>query len=247
MKKLIINGDDFGYSRGVNFGIIDAYQCGMLTSATILSNMPGACHAYDLASIHPGLGVGVHLNLTLGTPIRSDLSSLTQDDGTFHPRSYYQEGGEVDLEEVLAEWTCQIEEVIKGGIHPTHLDSHHHIHSYPGITDIFLRVAEKFQLPTRVYDPLQQPTSPGRRTPDLFIEDIRELQRSPHELADYVGEAGVIEVMTHPAYLDKPLMDQSSLLYPRLEDFAHLTDETRKKTLEDSGLFAFTTYRCLTE
>lgn len=45
MKKLIINADDFGYSRGVNYGIIDAYKLGILTSATFMTNMPGARHS----------------------------------------------------------------------------------------------------------------------------------------------------------------------------------------------------------
>ena len=36
MGKVIFNSDDFGYSHGVNYGIVDAYQRGILTSTTLI-------------------------------------------------------------------------------------------------------------------------------------------------------------------------------------------------------------------
>ena len=40
MKRLIINADDFGLSPGVNRGIVEAFREGILTSTTMLVNMP---------------------------------------------------------------------------------------------------------------------------------------------------------------------------------------------------------------
>ena len=40
--KMIINADDFGYSGGINYGIFEAYKNGVLTSATLMTGMPGA-------------------------------------------------------------------------------------------------------------------------------------------------------------------------------------------------------------
>lgn len=40
MGKVMFNSDDFGYSHGVNYGIMDAYQRGILTSTTLMANMP---------------------------------------------------------------------------------------------------------------------------------------------------------------------------------------------------------------
>lgn len=40
--KLIINADDFGLSKGINKGIIEAYQAGLISSTTIMINMPYA-------------------------------------------------------------------------------------------------------------------------------------------------------------------------------------------------------------
>ncbi len=58
MGKVIFNSDDFGYSYGVNYGILDAYQRGILTSTTLMANMPGFEHAVKLKKEVPGLGVG---------------------------------------------------------------------------------------------------------------------------------------------------------------------------------------------
>src|SRR5699024_3337774 len=69
MKRIIINADDFGYSRAVNWGIIDAHAEGLLTSTTLMTNMPAAEHAFKLGHAHENLGIGVHLTLTCGRPL----------------------------------------------------------------------------------------------------------------------------------------------------------------------------------
>ena len=65
---LIVNADDFGLTAGVSRGILDAHRTGIVTSTTLLVNraMPPAQIEELTAS---ALGVGVHLNLTLGTPV----------------------------------------------------------------------------------------------------------------------------------------------------------------------------------
>jgi len=69
MKKVIVNADDFGLTQGVNEGIVKAYQEGILTSATLMANMPGFDQAVELAGTHPELGVGLHLNILRGHPL----------------------------------------------------------------------------------------------------------------------------------------------------------------------------------
>ncbi|MGA2094374.1 MAG: ChbG/HpnK family deacetylase, partial [Sedimentisphaerales bacterium] len=67
--RLIINADDFGLCRGVNKGIAEAHATGVLTSATLMANMPAAEEAVEIAHKLSNLGVGVHLNLTEGKPL----------------------------------------------------------------------------------------------------------------------------------------------------------------------------------
>ena len=63
MKALIVNGDDFGMSEGVNRGIVEAYVRGILTSTSMMVDMPASGDAARLAADHPLLGVGIHVVL----------------------------------------------------------------------------------------------------------------------------------------------------------------------------------------
>jgi len=83
-KRLIVNADDFGLTQGVSRGILEAGRTGIVTSTTLLVNreIPPAQLEELQAS---GLGVGVHLNLTLGAPVSSPrrVSSLVDAEGRF--------------------------------------------------------------------------------------------------------------------------------------------------------------------
>lgn len=51
--KLIVNADDFGYSDGVNLGIIEAHRSGIVTSTSAMVTMPSIDHAVGIARFHP--------------------------------------------------------------------------------------------------------------------------------------------------------------------------------------------------
>src|SRR5699024_11986375 len=103
MLKLIINADDFGYSRAVNYGIIDAHKKGVLTSTTLMTNMPGAEHAYKLGKEYNHLGIGVHLTLTCGKPLLDNHQTLVDADGNFKKLHHYQGKFHVDQDELYQE------------------------------------------------------------------------------------------------------------------------------------------------
>ena len=76
MKRMIVNADDFGFSEAVNHGILKAMQEGIVTSTSIMANMPGFAHAVQLYHEHPDMAVGVHLNLTCYRPLLSTHQTL---------------------------------------------------------------------------------------------------------------------------------------------------------------------------
>ncbi len=53
-KLLIVNADDFGLSKGQNYGVIEAYQHGVVSSTTAMVNGGGAQHAAALSRQYPG-------------------------------------------------------------------------------------------------------------------------------------------------------------------------------------------------
>jgi predicted glycoside hydrolase/deacetylase ChbG (UPF0249 family) len=149
-RKMIINADDFGLCEGVNKAVADAHSKGVLTSATIMANTPGADKAAAIAGQMPSLGVGIHLNLTEGRPISSDpqVEPLVDEDGKFK-YSVYKLAAKSALSKRLLgaieiELTAQIETIINKGIKPTHLDSHKHFHCFWPIYKIVCSLADGF-------------------------------------------------------------------------------------------------------
>ncbi len=153
MKKLIVNADDFGFTRGVNAGIIRAFKSGVLTSTTIMANGDAFDDAAELARANPRLGVGCHLVIVGGRPVAParEVASLVNGDGQL-PRTLTELmrmliGGKVRVEEIEREFRAQIERVVRSGITPTHLDSHKHAHTHRGVMQALARVAVEFGIP----------------------------------------------------------------------------------------------------
>lgn len=55
--RLIINGDDFGYTLANTQGIIEAYHNGILRSTSVLANSKYLLQAKALAASCPDLGL----------------------------------------------------------------------------------------------------------------------------------------------------------------------------------------------
>ncbi|MGG0187480.1 chitin disaccharide deacetylase [Bacillus rhizoplanae] len=222
MIRLIVNADDFGLTRGVNHGVIDAHVNGLVNSTTMMMNMPGVEHAVQLAKEYKTLGVGVHLVLTAGKPLLSDVPSLVKEDGSFHSQSTIREG-KINPDEVWREWTAQIEKFLSYGLIPTHLDSHHHVHALPILHDVLERLAEKYHIPVRRFeqDRAVRPFS------DVFFHDFYADGVTDDyftNLQERVQDGATVEIMVHPAYVDAELVKCSSYVMKRVEELRILTE-----------------------
>lgn len=217
--KVIFNADDFGYSNGINYGIIDSYKYGILTSTTMLANMSGFEHALKLASENPGLGIGIHLTLTCGKPLLKNHKTLTTEDGFFHNLSFYNEEYIIDTDEVYNEWDAQINKILNAGIKATHLDSHHHIHTFKGMKEVFIKLARKYNFPVRNNFDKPKDLVGTQRFETEFdqVTIISEpaIQTYLNNLIDDIKMYQSVEVMCHPGYLDVEVYDNSSLHIPR--------------------------------
>lgn len=149
MKNLIVNADDLGWTEGVNRGIIEAFRNGIVTSTSLLANGEAFADGVAMARATPGLGVGVHLNLSDGAPLadRETVTSLLNEKGEFAggPESLLLRRVRRGLlrEEVEREWDAQIQTIRDAGIEPTHIDGHKHVHMLPGLFEIALRLAKR--------------------------------------------------------------------------------------------------------
>jgi hopanoid biosynthesis associated protein HpnK len=152
-RSLVINADDLGLTVGVNNGIFDAHDHGVLTSASLFANGRATGDAIARALQRPSLGVGCHLTLVDGQPILppAHVPSLIEDDGqlrrSWKPFIVSCLLGRVSLAEVERELTAQIDRIRSAGVTLTHLDAHKHVHAYPPIFAIVTRLAERFRIP----------------------------------------------------------------------------------------------------
>ncbi|AXI10519.1 chitin disaccharide deacetylase [Oceanobacillus sp. 143] len=224
MIKLIVNADDFGYSRAVNFGIIDTYQHGILNSATLMTNMPGAEHAFELARNNPDLHVGIHLVLTCGRPILEDVSSLVDKSGNFKNLKVLLNDNNLNLDDVEKEWTAQIEKFLANGIRLTHFDSHHHVHAIPELLPIVQKLSDKYGL--KVRRAAKEAIEGVPAFSDVFLHDFYGTTATYdyfEKIPTRARDSAIVEVMTHPGYLDNAILNGSSYNTDRLKELDILT------------------------
>ena len=154
LSRLIVNADDFGYSVSVNHAILRSFERSLVNSTSLMANMPGFEHAVGLIREHAVLQekVGLHLNLTEGFPLSSSLWAhplFCDSSGGF----VYQRArplfrlGRAQRSAIYEEMQAQLERLLAAGIHPTHLDSHHHVHTEWAIAPLVCRLARVYGVP----------------------------------------------------------------------------------------------------
>lgn len=152
MRRLIVNADDFGLTRGVNRGIIDAHTRGVVTSATLMACGAAFEDAVALAEKIPSLSVGCHVLLVDGLPVLGvEQVSTLAFANTGVPKfrdsllsfACLAVAHRLDESQIEAEITAQIRKLQSAGIQVSHLDSHKHAHMFPVVFRPMLRAAKK--------------------------------------------------------------------------------------------------------
>jgi len=152
MKRLIVNADDFGLAESVNDAIIATHDFGILTSASLLANGSAFGHAVAASLEFPGLSLGVHLNLSSGTPVLDPalVPTLVNRHGDFYMNPLSLGIGllrrRIRLEHIRAECRAQVIKIFDAGVTPTHLDGHLHVHVLPQIAPLVIDIAREFRI-----------------------------------------------------------------------------------------------------
>jgi predicted glycoside hydrolase/deacetylase ChbG (UPF0249 family) len=182
MRYLIVNGDDFGISQGITRGILEAHRFGILTSTSMMVNMPFSSEAAQLGRKCPELSVGLHVNLTTeeGDPV-------IDFDATAQCRDELQRQMQI-FQELLHRL-------------PSHLDSHHNVHRDPRLLPQFLDLARDYDLPLREHSPARYFSKfYGQWDGEVHLEQIGVeslLGMLESEVRD-----GITELSCHPGYID---------------------------------------------
>ncbi len=263
--RLIINADDFGISRGVNIGIIEAAEAGVVTAASLIVNLPDFADALDRALSCPALSLGLHLNFTVGRPLTAAPSLTRSDTGEFFTLPVLiarASLGLLDASDIARECLAQIDRMIEAGFPPTHLDSHRHVHVHPAIFRVVTGAAASrgiFQV--RIpREPLRVNASNWRATLKkaglLISHRLSGRAGSDDRAIDFVGislqggksfatrlfaliprlQAGTTELMTHPGYADASLAEHDGYTLERVTELRVLTSREFRDLLVRSGV-----------
>jgi chitin disaccharide deacetylase len=189
-RSLIVNADDLGRSAGINLGIIEAHERGIVTSASLMVRWPAAPEAASYARGRRGLAVGLHL----------DFGEWARRGDAWVAR--YEVVPTSDAALVRAEVTRQVDrfrELMGRG--PTHIDSHQHVHRSEPVRAVVLAAAAELGVHVRHFGAARYCGAfygqdekglplPGALGPEAVVRILRELH------------PGLTELCCHPGYAE---------------------------------------------
>ena len=188
MRYLVVNADDFGLSDGVNRGILEAHDHGIVTSASLMVERPAAVEAVERALEHPRLGLGLHVE------VRRWRTSLWPRRGAAPSAAAVRRRAAEELRRQLDRFRLLV------GRDPSHLDSHQHRHLAELVRPSFEEVAGHLGIPLRRVDRRIRFCGEfyghdGRGRPDPEAISVPSLVRVIEQVGD-----GVTELGCHPGY-----------------------------------------------
>jgi predicted glycoside hydrolase/deacetylase ChbG (UPF0249 family) len=250
LRRLIINADDFGFTRDVNAGIVHAHRSGVLTSTTLMANGEAFEDAVRLAKETPTLDIGAHLVLVQGQSLL---------DGQPLPETPLQLLGVLAKRglNVYAELKAQIEKIRDNGLRISHLDSHKHTHLVPAVFRTVVKLADEFGI-RWVRLPLDSTVRLGRlscavgnryyrrfadgknvRMTDQFLGFRLTGSLTEETFAEALNklEDGTAEFMCHPGYLGDELRQaRTRLKESRLRELEALTSPRIRQLISEKAI-----------
>src|SRR5262245_19460492 len=203
-RYLIVNADDFGADDGTTRGIIEAHAHGIVTSTSLMVDMPGAQSAARAAREHPRLGLGLHVNFTAGAriPDPDDLRAQRR-----------------ELERQFDRFTDLT------GQNPTHIDSHHHVHRKGDVAPAFVEFCQERGIPLRSFSGITYvgnfygqwtvgTTDLRHISPEYLISLLEGITPGFSELACHPGDG---DARFDPAYDWQRKIELDSLTDPRVK------------------------------
>lgn len=271
MMKLLVQGDDFGFTRGTTFGGVDCIDFGVLRNTGLFANMPSAKLAVSYMADRPQVCFGIDFNIVTG-PSVSDPSSvpdLVDESGEFirsnvriHDPRWQSEAGRREmfpLEQVRRELWAQYNRFVElTGKKPGYLHAHsissepyeetiHEISAATGIPYSF-DVIQKFHIVSAwdKVDPMADKAS-GKKVFDPTAQLSKDsFSINVADVSDYLLSHEYAMVLGHPGYVDADLMGRTSLSLERMRDAEMMMSQQFKDWIREHHV-QLITYRDLVE
>jgi chitin disaccharide deacetylase len=222
-RRLIVNADDFGLSPGVNRGVTEAHERGIVTSTSCMVRGEAIADAAAYGRDHPSLSIGLHV----------DLGEWTFTDEAWRP--LYEVVSLNDAQAVEAEVARQLEAFRRWfGREPTHLDSHQHVHLREPARSVLAAIARRLEIRLRHVSSVIRYCGEfyGQTTEGLPIADAISVDGILRILGGL--RAGITELACHPAaFNDLPATMYS---HERVSEFEVLCDPQVRESLPELGI-----------
>jgi chitin disaccharide deacetylase len=243
MKRLIVNADDFGYTRDVNEGIIEAHRNGIVTATTLMAAGSAFHHAVILAKDHAAtLDVGIHLTLIGERALSRTGKALPESPRALLAAVLF---GGLDIAKELE---AQVRRILETGLSPTHLDTHKHTHLVPQVAEAVGEISERYRI-RWVRRPLDKPLlgrlsleclrRHGCRMTDRFLGYDMTGRFGAAELEGVIRSLpeGLTEFMCHPGRLGDDLRQaRTRLKESRQRELEALTSPAVKAAVQAAGV-----------
>lgn len=213
--KVIMRGDDLGFSESVNYGIIKSIKDGLITTVGLMPNMrESSSHGANLIKDYPEICLGQHTNICLGKPISDpkEIPSLVDEKGEFLSSSVYRNSKEdfVNFEEAVLEIEAQLKKYIELiGKKPEYLEGHAIASS--NFFRALENVASKHDI---LYIPLDIKNLKGVKVKQCDFPKVKngnyDVKSHVREQIESTNKDEVLHLIFHPGYIDEFVMRNSS-------------------------------------
>lgn len=265
MTKLLIQGDDFGFTKGVTYGIADAIDCGALRNTGLFANMPAAALAAAMMKERPQVCFGQDFNIVSGKPCADPalIPHLVDANGDFirsgvrlQDPLYETESGRRAMfpsTEVLIEIKAQYARFLEltGGRKPGYFHGHSLLH------ETYIEAIRQLSMETGIpfsMDIIRQKNVvsvsdllPLRQTDSLLKKEfnpLEQLQRNPlgalKGIAERILRQDCVWLVGHPGFLDAQLLDLTTLSIERIRDHEMMTSAWLKEWVQKEDIVLIT-------
>jgi predicted glycoside hydrolase/deacetylase ChbG (UPF0249 family) len=267
-KILLLHCDDAGMCEEANIAVQSYVLKGDVLSAAVMMPCPNAADMVEWAKKHPAADIGVHLTLTsewkkyrwgtLTDP--KQVPGLVDPDGKMW-HAVMDVVTHASAKEVETEICAQIDQMIKMGCKPSHIDTHMGtLYGSAEYAKVFFNTAVKYNIPANAIDLSNKEVADFYRAAGYPINDemIKYLQSYPLPKLDNFGSApdgksyedkrdnfiklvqslkpGLTEVIFHPSILTEKLKSITGSSQQRAWEAQLFSDPMMRQFFKDNDI-----------
>ncbi len=265
--KLLTQGDDFGFTRGVTLGIVDSIDRGVLRNTGLFANMPSAPFAVSFMKDRPQACFGIDFNLVAGPPCADpekiphlvDEKGLLIRSGLRVRNPLYQTAeGRAELfpiDEVYTELRAQFDRFVEmtgkkpGYVHPhsimpeTYMECIRRIAAEEDVP-FSHDIREKLGFRELMNSPYRKTFSKASKNKvfDPNEQIYKDTAAQIMDSAEWLLEGEYAGIGGHPGYVDAELMNWTTLSLERMRDAEAMMSDTIRNWIETNGIELITYY-----